>query len=51
MQFQKNNQVGAKKTFKDELHDKSIYFKDRLGQKEKLKAVSNWQERQARICL
>ncbi|MBN3942454.1 hypothetical protein [Nostoc sp.] len=30
---------------KDELDDKPICFKGRLGQKEKLKAVPNWQER------
>jgi hypothetical protein len=45
MPFQKNNQLGAKKILDIKLDDKPICFKGRLGQKEKLKAVLNWQER------
>ncbi|MGI2909451.1 hypothetical protein [Tolypothrix sp. VBCCA 56010] len=45
MPFQKNNQIGAKKNFKDELDNLPICFKGRLGQKAKLKAIPNWQER------
>ena len=45
MPFQKNNQLGAKKILKDELDSKPICFKGRIGQKEKLKTVPDWQER------
>ena len=45
MTFRKNNQLGAKKFLKDELDIQPICFKGRLGQKEKLKVVPNWQER------
>jgi hypothetical protein len=45
MPFQKNNKIGAKKFIKDELDLQPICFKGRLGQKEKLKAVPDWQER------
>lgn len=43
MPFQKNNQFGF--TSKNPLDSQPICFKGRLGQKEKLKAVPNWQER------
>ncbi|MGF1673260.1 MAG: hypothetical protein ACFCUV_06150 [Rivularia sp. (in: cyanobacteria)] len=45
MPFQKHNQIGAKKILKVELDAQPICFKGRLGQKEKLKAVPDWQER------
>ena len=45
MPFQKNNQIGAKKILNEELDTQPICFKGRLGQKEELKAVPNWQER------
>lgn len=45
MPFQKNNQIGAKKIIKEQLDAQPICFKGRLGQKDKLKAVPNWQER------
>jgi hypothetical protein len=45
LHFQKNNQLGAKKILSEKLDAKHICFKGRLGQKEKLKAVPNWQER------
>jgi hypothetical protein len=45
MPFQTNNRLGAKKILKEELDDSPICFKGRKGQKEKLKAIPNWQER------
>lgn len=45
MPFQKNNKLGAKKLVTAILDDRPICFRGRLGQKEKLKAVPNWQER------
>jgi hypothetical protein len=45
MPFQKNNKIGAKKIFQEELDSQPICFKGRLGQKDKLKAVPDWQER------
>ncbi|MBD2196948.1 MULTISPECIES: hypothetical protein [Calothrix] len=45
MPFQKNNKIGAKKIIQQELDQLPICFKGRLGQKEKLKAVPDWQER------
>ncbi|MDJ0799215.1 MAG: hypothetical protein QNJ51_20750 [Calothrix sp. MO_167.B12] len=45
MPFQKNNQIGAKKILKEQLDTQPICFKGRLGQKDKLKTVPNWQER------
>lgn len=45
MPFKKNNKVGAKKFLNEELGQVPICFKGRLGQKDKLKAVPNWQER------
>jgi hypothetical protein len=44
MPFQKNNSLGAKKLIKEILDDQPICFRGRLGQKEQLKAVFNWQE-------
>ncbi|BAZ25990.1 hypothetical protein NIES4073_68960 [Kalymmatonema gypsitolerans NIES-4073] len=45
MPFQKNNQLGAKKRLKRPLDKEVISFRGYEGQKEKLKAVSDWQER------
>ncbi len=45
MPFQKNNKLGAKKRLKRPLDKEAIAFKGYEGQKEKLRAVSNWQER------
>jgi hypothetical protein len=44
MPFQKNNKLGAKKLIKAILDDQPICFRGRLGQKDQLKAVPNWQE-------
>jgi len=45
MTFKKNHKLGAKKFISEELDQAPICFKGRLGQKDKLKAVPNWQER------
>jgi hypothetical protein len=45
MTFQKGNQLGAKKRLKQPLDKDAIAFKGYEGQKEKLKAVPDWQER------
>jgi hypothetical protein len=45
MPFQKNNQLGVKKILQEDLDQQPICFKGRLGQKEKQKAVPNWQNR------
>ncbi|MCA1994024.1 MAG: hypothetical protein LDL41_18555 [Coleofasciculus sp. S288] len=45
MPFQKGNQLGAKKRLKRPLDKETIAFKGYEGQKEKLKAVPDWQER------
>ncbi len=45
MPFQKGNKLGAKKRLKSTLDKEAIAFKGYKGQKEKLKAVLNWQER------
>ncbi len=45
MPFQKFNQIGAKKIFPQLLDNQPICFKGRLGQKDKIKNVPNWQER------
>lgn len=43
MPFQKNHKLGF--TSETPLESQPICFKGRLGQKEKLKAIPNWQER------
>ncbi|BAZ22814.1 hypothetical protein NIES4073_37020 [Kalymmatonema gypsitolerans NIES-4073] len=45
MPFQKGHKLGAKKKLERLLDKDAIAFKGYLGQKEKLKAVPNWQER------
>jgi hypothetical protein len=45
MPFQKNNKLGAKKRLKRVLDQEVIAFRGYEGQKEKLKAVPDWQER------
>lgn len=45
MPFQKGNKLGAKKQLKRPLDKGVIGFKGYEGQKEKLKAVPDWQER------
>ncbi|AFY83940.1 hypothetical protein [Oscillatoria acuminata] len=45
MPFYENHQIGAKKFMKEELDKLPICFKGRLGQREKLKSVPDWQER------
>jgi hypothetical protein len=45
MPFQKKNQLGAKKRLKRPLDKEVISFRGYEGQKEKLKAVLDWQER------
>jgi hypothetical protein len=45
MPFQKGNQLGAKKRLKRPLDKEAIAFKGYAGQKEKLKAIPDWQER------
>jgi hypothetical protein len=44
MPFQKNHKQGAKKILDETLDQQPICFKGREGQREKLKAVPNWQE-------
>ncbi|NEQ19948.1 MAG: hypothetical protein F6K28_11630 [Microcoleus sp. SIO2G3] len=45
MPFQKRHKLGAKKKLERLLDKDAIAFKGYFGQKEKLKAVPNWQER------
>jgi hypothetical protein len=45
MPFQKGHKLGAKKRLKRPLDKEAIAFKGYEGQKEKLKTVSDWQER------
>lgn len=45
MPFQKNHKLGAKKRLNRPLDKEIIGFKGYEGQKEKLKAVPDWQER------
>ncbi|BAY65775.1 hypothetical protein H6G33_07535 [Calothrix sp. FACHB-1219] len=45
MPFPKNNKIEAKKILKEELDKLPICFQGRFGQREKLKAVPDWQER------
>lgn len=45
MPFQKNHKLGAKKILSRPLDKQAIAFKGYEGQKEKLKAVPDWQER------
>jgi hypothetical protein len=45
MPFQKNHKLGAKKRLNRLLDKETIGFKGYEGQKEKLKAVRDWQER------
>jgi hypothetical protein len=45
MPFQKGHKLGAKKHLKRPLDKEAIAFKGYEGQKEKLKAVPDWQER------
>ena len=45
MPFQKNHKLGAKKRLNRPLDNETIGFKGYEGQKEKLKAVPDWQER------
>ena len=45
MPFQKGNKLGAKKHLKHPLDQEVIAFRGYMGQKEKLKAVPDWQER------
>ncbi|HAG83254.1 MAG TPA: hypothetical protein DCL61_19440 [Cyanobacteria bacterium UBA12227] len=45
MPFQKGHKLGAKKLLKRPLDKEAIAFKGYVGQKEKLKAVPDWQER------
>lgn len=45
MPFQKGNKLGAKKRIKKPLDKEVIAFRGYKGQKEKLKAIPNWQER------
>ena len=45
MPFQKNHKLGAKKILSRPLDKEAIAFKGYEGQKEKLKAVPDWQER------
>ncbi len=45
MPFQNKNQLGAKKRLKRPLDKEVISFRGYEGQKEKLKAVLDWQER------
>jgi hypothetical protein len=48
MPFHKNNKFGF--TSDEPLDKYPVCFKVKPGIKDKLKAVPNWQERQARIC-
>jgi hypothetical protein len=45
MPFQKGHKLGAKKQLKKPLDKQVIAFRGYEGQKEKLKAIPNWQER------
>ena len=45
MPFEKNHKLGAKKILKRPLDKEVIGFKGYEGQKRKLKAVPDWQER------
>jgi hypothetical protein len=45
MPFQKGHKLGAKKRLERTLDKEVIAFKGYEGQKEKLKAVPDWQER------
>ena len=45
MPFTKGHKLGAKKRLKRPLDKEAIAFKGYEGQKEKLKAVLDWQER------
>lgn len=45
MPFEKGNKLGAKKRLKRPLDKEAIAFKGYKGQKEKLKAVTDWQEK------
>jgi hypothetical protein len=45
MPFQKGNKLGAKKHYSRPLDKEVIAFRGYEGQKEKLKAVPDWQER------
>lgn len=45
MPFQKNHKLGAKKILTRPLDKEIIGFKGYEGQKEKLKAVPDWQQR------
>ena len=45
MPFQKGHKLGAKKRLKRPLSKEAIAFKGYEGQKEKLKAVPDWQEK------
>ncbi len=45
MPFRKGHQLGAKKKLARPLDKQAIAFKGYEGQKEKLKAVPDWQER------
>jgi hypothetical protein len=45
MPFRKGHQLGAKKKLQRPLDKQAIAFKGYEGQKEKLKAVPDWQER------
>jgi hypothetical protein len=45
MPFEKGNKLGAKKRLLRPLDKETIAFKGYEGQKEKLKAVPDWQER------
>ncbi|MEQ9548373.1 MAG: hypothetical protein RIM23_01955 [Coleofasciculus sp. G3-WIS-01] len=45
MPFQKGNKLGAKKQLKKPLDKGVIAFRGYEGQKEKLKAIPDWQER------
>lgn len=45
MPFQKGHKLGAKKKLDRLLDKEAIAFKGYAGQKEKLKAVPDWQER------
>ncbi|NMG21117.1 hypothetical protein [Brasilonema bromeliae] len=45
MPFQKNNKLGANRRLKRPLDKETISLRGYEGQKEKLKAVPDWQER------
>lgn len=50
MPFQKGNKLGAKKRLKRPLYQEIIAFRGYEGHKQRLKAIPNWQEQQARVC-